>query len=410
LLRIPFARAALASALAVAPAAHAASDAELSQLHDEIRALRQNYEARIEALEMRVKAAEAAATRDAATQAPTPSGAGYVANAFNPAISAVLEGVYSNLSQDPKRYGLAGFGLTEDVGPGRRGLSVGESEITLAANVDPLFAGSLTIAYTPENTVSVEEAYGIATGVGNGIVPKFGRFFSGIGYLNEQHQHAWDFYDAPLAYQAFVGGQYGTDGAQVRWLAPTDQFLEFGAEIGNGDSFPGSARNRNGFGAFDVFAHTGGDIGSSHSWRAGLSYLDTHAGDRDTTQFDTSGNFVDTRFTGKSRLAIADFVWKYAPNGNALDTNFKVQGEYFWSRTRGDLTYDADASFGLPRTNGYAAVQNGGYVQGVWQFRPMWRAGLRYDRLNPGNPDYGANAALLATPGFHPQRYTFMVD
>jgi len=196
----------------------------------------------------------------------------------------------------------------------------------------------------------------------------------------------------------------------VKWLAPTDQFLEFGAEIGNGDSFPGGARNRNGVGAFDVFAHTGGDIGSSHSWRAGLSYLDTRAGDRDTTQFDTSGNFVDTRFTGKSRLAIADFVWKYAPNGNALDTNFKLQGEYFWSRARGDLTYDADGSFGLPQTATYGAVQNGGYVQGVWQFRPMWRAGLRYDRLNPGNPDYGANAPLLAMPGFHPQRYTFMVD
>jgi hypothetical protein len=434
LLRIPFARAALASALVVAPVAHAASDAELSQLHDEISALRQSYEARIEALEARVKAAEAAAERASEAQKannaaavspagnaaavpplatappPAPSAPGSAANAFNPAISAVLEGVYSNLSQDPKRYSLAGFGLAEDAGPGRRGLSLGESEITLAANVDPLFAGSLTIAYTPENTVSVEEAYGIATSVGNGIVPKFGRFFSGIGYLNEQHQHAWDFYDAPLAYQAFLGGQYGTDGAQVKWLAPTDQFLEFGAEIGNGDSFPGSARNRNGVGAFDVFAHTGGDIGSSHSWRAGLSYLDTRAGDRDTTQFDTSGNFVDTRFTGKSRLAIADFVWKYAPNGNAIDTNFKLQGEYFWSRARGDLTYDADGSFGLPQTATYGAVQNGGYVQGVWQFRPMWRAGLRYDRLNPGNPDYGANAPLLAMPGFHPQRYTFMVD
>jgi hypothetical protein len=256
----------------------------------------------------------------------------------------------------------------------------------------------------------VEEAYGIATSVGHGIVPKFGRFFSGIGYLNEQHQHAWDFYDAPLAYQAFLGGQYATDGAQVKWLAPTDQFLEFGAEIGNGDSFPGSTRNRNGVGAFDVFAHTGGDIGESHSWRAGLSYLDTRAGGRDTAQFDTFGNFVDTRFTGKSRMAIADFVWKYAPNGNALNTNFKLQGEYFWRREHGDLAYDADGSFGVPQTAPYASVQNGGYVQGVWQFRPMWRVGLRYDRLNPGNPDYGANAPFLAASGFHPQRYTFMVD
>ncbi|HET8874938.1 MAG TPA: hypothetical protein VFO53_01300 [Casimicrobiaceae bacterium] len=424
--RIPFARAALASALIVAPAAHAASDADLSQLREEIRQLRQNYEARIEALEARVKEAEAVAKRAAQAQVPAPPAVAALAppvasttaagapanaaNAFNPAISAVLEGVYSNLSQDPARYGLAGFGLADDVSPGRRGLGLGESEFTLSANVDTRFAGNLTVALTPENTVSVEEAYGLVNGLASGVVPKFGRFFSGIGYLNEQHQHAWDFYDAPLAYQAFLGGQYATDGAQVKWLAPTDQFLEFGAEIGNGDSFPGSARNRNGVGAADVFVHTGGDVGESHSWRAGLSYLDARAGDRDTTQFDAAGNLVQTQFAGKSRLALADFIWKYAPNGNAQSTNFKLQAEYFWRHERGDLTYDTDASLSLTRTAPYASTQSGGYLQGVWQFMPMWRVGLRYDRLNPGDPDYGANDAYLAMPGFHPQRYTFMVD
>jgi len=433
--RTAFARAALASALLVAGPALAASDADLDQLREEIRQLKQSYETRIEALEARVKAAEAAANRTddvgrapaSATPSPVPASvpaaaapvaasasaappAASAANAFNPAISAVLEGVYSNLSQDPTRYALSGFALGEDVSPGRRGLNLGESEFTLAANVDTMFSGSLTVALTPENTVSVEEAYGLANGLPGGIVPKFGRFFSGIGYLNEQHQHAWDFYDAPLAYQAFLGGQYGTDGAQVKWLAPTDQFLEFGAEIGNGDSFPGSAGNHNGIGAADVFVHAGGDVGDSHSWRAGLSYLDTRAHGRNTTQFDTADNLVDTRFTGKSRVAIADFVWKYAPNGNALTTNFKLQGEYFWRREHGDLTYDADGALGLTQTAPYGSTQNGGYVQGVWQFMPAWRVGVRYDRLNPGNPDYGANAAYLATPGFHPQRYTFMVD
>jgi hypothetical protein len=344
--RIPLARAAMAMSFVVAPTAHAATDADLDQLRNEIRQLRQTYEARIDALESRVKNAEAAANRAAqardnaapvvvvpsapATLAAAPAvipvspvrGAPASANAFNPAISAVLEGVYSNLSQDPTRYGLAGFPLTGDVSPGRRGLGIGESEFTLSANVDTRFAGNLTVALTPENTVSVEEAYGLATGLAGGLVPKFGRFFSGIGYLNEQHQHAWDFYDAPLAYQAFLGGQYATDGAQVKWLAPTDQFLEFGGEIGNGDSFPGSTRNRNGVGAADVFVHTGGDVGASHSWRAGLAYVDARANGRDTTQFDAAGNFVQTSFAGKSRLAVADFIWKYAPNGNAIDTNF----------------------------------------------------------------------------------------
>ena len=412
------------AALIVAPATDAATDADLAQLRDEMRQLKESYEARFRALEKRIDDAEsasrAAQARDttaapvtaAAPEPPPPPTASprSAGNSFNPSISAVLSGVYSNLSQDPARYGLAGFALGDDVSPGRRGLGLGESEITLSANVDHLFAGNLTVAVTPENTVSVEEAYGVAAGVGGGLVPKFGRFFSGIGYQNEQHQHAWDFYDAPLAYQAFLGGQYATDGVQLKWLAPTDQFVEVGGEIGNGDSFPGSARNRNGVGAASVFVHTGGDVGASHSWRAGLSYLDTRAGDRDATQYDGAGNRAQTRFTGRSRVAIADFVWKYAPNGNSRETNFKLQGEYFWRRERGNLTYDADGALGLTQTGPYASSQGGGYLQGVWQFMPAWRIGARYDRLTPGTPDYGANETLLAVPAFHPQRATLMID
>lgn len=41
---------------------------------------------------------------------------------------------------------------------------------------------------------------------------------------------------------------------------------------------------------------------------------------------------------------------------------------------------------------------------------PAWRAGLRYDRLHPGRPDYGANADLLDYGTFHPARGTAMLD
>jgi hypothetical protein len=213
----------------------------------------------------------------------------------------VLQGTYTNLSQDPKTYALTGFQQADDIGPGRRGLGLGESEFAISANVDDKFAGNLVVSLTPENTVSVEEAYGFMPSLPNGFVPKFGRFFSGIGYMNEQHQHAWDFQDAPLAYQAFLGGQFAQDGAQVKWVAPTDQFIELGAEIGNGDSFPGSERDHNGVGAAAIFAHTGGDIGASHSWRAGLSYLTARPRNRETTQLDTAGNLADVAFNGSSR-------------------------------------------------------------------------------------------------------------
>jgi hypothetical protein len=392
----------------------AASDADLAEIREQIRQLKESYEARIQALEQKLKQAEAVAPAAApsppvAAAPPAPSSASGIA-AFNPAISAVLQGSYANLSRDPSKFAISGFAPGGDIGPGRRGFSLGESELAISANVDHLFAGNLIVSLTPENTVSVEEAYGIYTAAPYGLVPKLGRFFSGLGYMNEQHQHAWDFVDAPLAYQAFLGGQYANDGLQVKWVAPTDQFLELGAEAGNGDNFPGSVRNKNGAGSAVIYAHTGGDIGFSQSWRAGLSYLQTRAQDRQYAQLDLAGNDAQVAFNGTSHVAIADFVWKYAPNGNPLYTNFKLQGEYFWRRENGDFTYDADGALGLTNTSAYTARQSGWYLQGIYQFMPYWRVGTRYDRLDPGHVDYGTNATYLNSPAFHPERYTMMLD
>jgi len=406
---------AAALALSMSSPVLAASDAEVAAIREELRALRESYEARLQALEQRLKDAESRAAAAPAATAPPPvaapaSGTSSGIAAFNPAISAVLQGAYARLTQDPNHYRLSGFLLDPDVSPGKRGFNLGESEVALSANVDDKFAGSLIVSLTPDNKVEVEEAYGIVTALPYGLTPKFGRFFSGIGYLNEQHQHAWDFYDAPLAYNAFIGGQYDNNGAQLKWVAPTDQFLEFGAEMGNGDNFPGTDRNTNGVNAAIAYVHTGGDIGDSHSWRAGVSYLHTRAQDRDSTVTDAQGRSVDTGFSGTSNIAIADFIWKYAPHGNAQQTNFKLQGEYFWRREHGDLTYDRDGALGLTQTAAYRSSQSGWYLQGVWQFMPSWRVGGRYDRLDPGSPDYGANGAFLDAEVFHPERYTLMVD
>ena len=400
---------ALALALSAIPHARAAGDTDLAEIREQIRSLRQTYEARIEALEQRLKAAEANAARPAAVAAATAAPA-TSANAFNPALSLVLQGNYANLSRDPDKYALHGFAPGGEIGPGKRGFSLAESEIGMSASVDDKFAGNLIASLTPEETVAVEEAYGIYTAAPAGLVPKFGRFFSGIGYLNEQHPHAFDFYGAPLAYEALLGGKYTQDGVQVKWIAPIDQFLELGAEVGGADGFPGTARNRNGGAAAAFYAHTGGDVGDSSSWRAGLSLLRTKAQGREWTQADLAGNDALLSFTGRSDVGIADFVWKWAPGGNARATSFKLQGEYLRRKERGDLAYDADGALGLTRAAGYGSTQSGWYLQGVYQFMPAWRVGVRHDRLSVGTLDYGDNAASLGSDGFAPKRTALMVD
>ena len=356
---------ALALALLFVAESRAATDADLDQIRNEIRDLKASYEARIKALEQRLKDAEAKAAT------PQPSAPASSASAFNPAISLVLQGTYANLSQDPNQFAIAGFAPGGEIGPGRRGFSLAESELTLSANVDDKFAGVLTVALSPENEVSVEEAYAIYLGAPAGVTPKFGRFLTGIGYLNEQHQHVWDFVDAPLAYQAFLGGKYANDGVQLKWIAPLEHFVQLGVEAGNGDAFPGGPRNKNGIGSAAAYVHTGGDIGASHSWRMGVSYLRTRAEDH-----------------GRRGLAIADWVWKWAPDGNARETSFKAQGEYF-------------------RSSANDARQSGWYAQGIYQFMPGWRVVARYDRLDAGNVDEGAP---LDATSFNPRRWSAMLD
>ena len=112
-----------------------------------------------------------------------------------------------------------------------------------------------------------------------------------------------------------------------------------------------------------------------------------------------------------------DGVLKWAPNQNPTYTNFKLQGEYFRRNESGNLTYDTAAASLGTQTDSYASRQSGWYLQGVYQFVPMWRVGLRYDRLNAGTTSIGLvnSGALTAADfpilgGYSPKRNTFMLD
>lgn len=323
---------------------------------------------------------------------------------FNPDVSLILSGGYAQLTNDPDAYALPGFMLGPETGPGPRGLSLGESELILSANVDDMFYGQFTAAVTPENEVEVEEAYVQAVGLAPGVTLRAGRFFSGIGYLNSQHPHAWDFADTALPYRALLANQYGDDGVRLTWLAPTDLFIELGGEWLRGASFPAGGDANDGQGAASAFVHVGGDVGDSHAWRAGLSVLRALADQRLSGAIDTAPD----AFSGESRVAIADLVWKWAPHGNARERHFKFQAEYLWRAEDGSFT--ADVNGATPVTDAYRAIQSGWYAQAVYQFMPRWRTGLRYDQLRSHELDAGANAALFDTGGWVPRRASLMVD
>ena len=355
-------------------------DARVQALEAEARALREQAEAsareaqaaKAELAELKASAVAVSPPVEPAPIAvgpvsmPQDSGAGNP-NAFNPAISIVLDGRYAHHSLDPESYEQSGFPLVGEGGPGEQGLALGESEISFAANIDDKFYGQLTVALESEDgetEVGIEEAYVDTLALPAGFGLRAGRFFSNIGYLNSHHAHTDSFVDRPLAYQAFLGNQYIDDGLQLRWVAPLDFFLELGGELLRGESYPAGGAAHSGVGARSFFAHAGGDVGVEHSWLAGVSLLQT-----DTEEGEDG-------FTGDGDLYLADLTWKWAPDGNVRDGGITLRGEYFLD-DRDGVFIDPDSGV----VADWDGTRRGAYVEGVWRINRRWETGYRHDRL-----------------------------
>jgi len=386
--------AAIVAALSFPMSAISADSADIAELKKMIMQMKQQHQQQIQALEKRVENAE---TRAAAAEKKAQSTAGKIVaveeqvqakprsgeNSFNPAISLVLQGGYASYSEDPEEFHFEGMPLGGEAGLQDEGLALWETELTASANIDNLFYGQATIGlhtHEGEIEVDVEEAFVDTLSLPAGLGVRFGRFYSSVGYLNEKHTHAWDFADAPLAYQAFLGGQYRDDGLRASWVAPIDAlFVEVGAEALRGDSYPGGG-NSGDFGAVHhLFANVGGDIGQNNSWQLGASRMEVDVEERSAGGHAHDHGGESPTFNGDSDLTVLDAVWKTDLGGERA---LILQGEYFWRDENGQVALSEGAGDAL---FDYDGEQDGWYLQGVFQFNRQWRAGMRYDHLSADN-------------------------
>lgn len=335
-----------------------------------------------------------------------------------PEISLILDGKYSSQSQNPD-LPMRGF-LPSGAENIPRGFSLGESELALAGTVDNLFhAEARFVMSQNENGTSfaVEEAFFETLGLPEGFKLKGGKYFSDIGYLNNKHPHEWDFVDLPLAYQAFLGGQLNNTGVQLKWVAPIeDIYLRFGGEYAQGGSYPNSNNyNQNKPLLGTLFAKAGGDLGISSSWQGGLSFVRAGTGNRTRTSVLSDTESFD--YNGSTNIYIADFVYKWAPSGNASQQNLKLQGEFFWNTQNGSGVLSStlpssDCNAGCVG-NSFTNTQKGFYAQAIYQFMPRWRIGYRYDQLYSGSSNYGFVPGAFSSAtleSWNPNRNTVMLD
>ena len=286
---------AAAAAMAVSlapPPAQAQSDDDTPMaavLAVEIATLREQYEARIRALEEQVRALQSGEMAD-----PDDHGhddhmdddhghAGEMAGhddhgaMLEPQIGVVLRGMFTSLSAEDSE--IAGFQLGHESERPPEGFSVGHSELSVSSDVGAAARASLVLgigAHPGEPAeLELEEAY-IQTLPGSGLPESFtitaGRKLWSFGYLNERHAHEDDFADRPLPYRAFLDNGFNDDGIQLSLALPGDVRTEIGGGFFRGDDQPFGGSD-NGRRALSAYARVGGDMGRDLSWRIGASLL-----------------------------------------------------------------------------------------------------------------------------------------
>ncbi len=285
----------------------------------------------------------------------------------NPQIGVVLDGYY----QDGERNNSEreeGFGL-------------GHTELNLSANIDDKFYGALTAvleSHSDETELLLEEAFIETLSLPYGLNVRGGRFLSDFGYLNSQHMHSDSFVERPIAYRTFLGSHYYDDGVRANIVLPTDLYVKFSVEALSGDKMS-SVEDGSEVGVYTTTLTLGDDFSESSSWQLGLSYLRNENGkvkefeDYDhghEEEHDHEHDHSHGAVVTGSNLYGADFVWKWAPDGNYKYRNFTLSAEYMLLDGVVDSKFKDDAE----SPDDLSAY----YVSGVYRFNPSWSAGVRY--------------------------------
>lgn len=326
-------------------------------------------------------------TRQTNGDAQTSAGA-----AFNPAISVILDTVYSQVfsgeAEDPP-----GFGGGHDDDHGHEeghghshgiedGFQIREVEVVLSGSVDPYFDLVAQLGFS-EDGVELEEGYFQTTSLPGGLQIKGGKFLSDVGYINRQHTHNWDFTDQPLVMESLFGDEGLNEvGLQLSWLPATRMYSRFGVELLEGDNevIANASEEADEFGLEEAssprlitaFAKFGPDLGHDHALLGGIS-----GGYSEVWQEVDEEH--DEALDGDAWFVGLDFVYKYDAGRTLGHGNWTVQGEYFYRERDVDFRED-----GVREGSG-KFKQDGLYLQTVYGFRPRWNTGLRFDAVGLSN-------------------------
>jgi hypothetical protein len=384
---------------------------DVGRLRQELDTLRQEYGARMTALETRLAAIEGAA---GPTAAPVPTSGPPGSTPEQPAtlepaqptaampVGTAGEGgpggalpLYGGASAAASKVfnpDIAAIGdfigvVGRTPGGGEPALQMHESELSFQAVVDPYARADFFLTFGPDE-VGVEEAFITFPALPGGFLLRAGKMRDAFGKVDAQHNHVLPFVDRPLVSKNLLGGEdaLADAGISVARLIPNPWlFLEATGQVFRGDS-----------GVFKADKRT--DL-------AYVGHLRAYQDLSESTNLDLGGsiayghNDAGPGFT--TRLLGVDATLRYRPLRRSIYTHLLARGELVWSRREQPGLGTSTAGSDILAAAGDAHAL-GGYAYLEYQFARRWFAGVRYDdserATNAGLRDRGGSFILTYWP------------
>ncbi|HKA15213.1 MAG TPA: hypothetical protein VKH41_09370, partial [Myxococcota bacterium] len=300
----------------------------------------------------------AAAAPTPATQTSSPSSTARLApvNIDNPAISFVVDTTFAHDARNS----------WESIGyPNGADFTLRTGELFISAPIDPFVRGYASINGTSHEHFDIEEAALVTTALPWNFTVKGGRFHADVGRFPHWHDEALPFVDRPPSIDRIIGGESGSEGVEVSWLAPIEHYIELTGGLYNtvgserlGDIDDNGFQGRRDFSELTV-------LGRPHT------YFDL----TDTLNLELGGTWVGVPQDNTRNLWGADLTLRHQPGTSGVYQGFVVGSEWYWNHelfeTFDPATGDFTGRNRLSRQGGYA------YLEAFFDRR--YSAGARFD-------------------------------
>ena len=363
---------------------------ELSKTKDELSTTREEVDQltkRVDSIQGQAPAATAPTT---AVQMSSSSPTARLApvNIDNPAISFVVDTAFSHDARNS--YTSIGY-------PNGADFALKTGELFISAPIDPFLRGYVSINGTSSEHFDIEEAALVTTALPWNFTVKGGRFHADVGRLPHWHDEALPFADRPPSIDRLIGGESGSEGVEVSWLAPIEHYIELTGGLYDtvGSERLANLHDHGFFGRRDFSELT--VLGRPHT------YFDL----TDTLNLELGGTWFGVPQNHQRNVYGADVTLRHQPGTSGVYQGFVLGSEWYWNR---ELFLDRDATGVVIDRNRLRRKGGYSYLEAFFDRRYSGGARFDYSESPDGVRDLARTASVFVTwmpSEFHRLRLQF---